>query len=186
MTRFVATVSRSDLYSLARQQKCPARLREQGVSFEAGLENNRLLNPHHFLSLFALRPLDQFVLDHLSFVERFEPIHLDRRIVNEDVSTAFRLFDKAEAFGVVEPFNFALFLLCHGDYYLLGIVDDEPFRWRISPAISPVELSSRPAHFGDQSFTSSLRLSFWPNFRSKLILRSCGATTQRKSRARNR
>src|SRR5215813_10946945 len=58
-----------------------------------GWRNNLLSKHDHFLGLFALRPLHQFILHHLSFIQSLEAVHLDRGVVDEHVSTAFRLFD---------------------------------------------------------------------------------------------
>src|SRR5262249_20795401 len=86
------------------QEKCLARFHEQGIGVA---ERVVLLNHDHFFGLFALWPLHQFILHHLPFIQSLEAVHLDRGVVDENVSTAFRLLDKAVAFGGVEPFDFA-------------------------------------------------------------------------------
>jgi hypothetical protein len=88
----------------AVDEKCLARKNGQGI----GVAERVVLSNHdHFFGLFALWPLHQFVFHFLSFIQSLEAVHLDRGVMDENVPTAFRLLDKAEAFGGVEPFDFA-------------------------------------------------------------------------------
>src|SRR5262245_4648204 len=48
--------------------------------------------------------------------------------MNEDIASAFRLFNESVAFCVIEPLDFALFFLCHDFNYLLGYADQRALR----------------------------------------------------------
>jgi hypothetical protein len=55
-------------------KKCLARFCEQGIGVA---ERVVLSNHHHFLGLFALRPLHKFIFDQLPFIQSLETVHLD-------------------------------------------------------------------------------------------------------------
>ena len=55
--------------------------------------------------MIALRSLMHIKLDLLPGFQRSVAIHLDGRVVREDILAATDWTDKAEAFGIIEPFN---------------------------------------------------------------------------------
>ncbi len=55
--------------------------------------------------MIALRSFMHIKLDLLPGFQRSVSIHLDGRVVREDILAATDWTDKAEAFGIIEPFN---------------------------------------------------------------------------------
>src|SRR5699024_1635068 len=55
--------------------------------------------------LFSFRPLSDFKLDFLPFLEGFEARHLNGRKMGEEIFAAIVGSNKAKSFGVVEPFD---------------------------------------------------------------------------------
>jgi len=65
-------------------------------------ETSDRLNVRRLLSLRALRDLEAYLL---TFLQRFEPRHVDRREVGEQIFAAPIGRNKAEALRIVEPLN---------------------------------------------------------------------------------
>ncbi len=67
--------------------------------------NLRGFTGHNQAGVIAFRPFMDIELDLLARFQRSVSLHLDRGVVCEDIVAAANRTDKAEAFGVVEPFN---------------------------------------------------------------------------------
>src|SRR5437764_14849334 len=67
-----------------------------------------LLESLHVLRLKALRPLDDIELYSLAFLQATEAVAADSREVHENIGPSLTA-DKAETFGIVEPFHCSLF-----------------------------------------------------------------------------
>ena len=63
--------------------------------------------------LLALRSLHDLEADLLTFLERFETVHLDGREVRKQILAAFIGRDESEAFRVIEPFDRTS---CHANF----------------------------------------------------------------------
>jgi len=66
-------------------------------------------NLYDVYGLRTLLTLGNFKFYRLILVEGFEPVPLDRRVVDKDITTTFFL-DKTITLGVVKPFHFSS---CH-------------------------------------------------------------------------
>lgn len=73
--------------------------------------NHKLVHLRDLIGLGPFLSLHDLKLNCVAFLERLEPIALDRRIMHKNVSPAV-LSDKSVAFAIIEPFNFAL-KSCH-------------------------------------------------------------------------
>jgi hypothetical protein len=70
-----------------------------------------VLEASHCIRLLAFLPLDNVELDFVTFVERFIPVRLNRRVVDEYIWRVIPS-DESIAFGVVKPLNYS-FVLSH-------------------------------------------------------------------------
>jgi hypothetical protein len=81
---------------------------------QAGQQRKRgekLLHARDFLSLFSFWTLNQLKLDLRPLIKSLEALHVNCRVVDEDIAITVRLFDESIAFGIIEPFDFALSLV---------------------------------------------------------------------------
>src|ERR1017187_9522065 len=70
-----------------------------------------LLEECHCIRLRAVLSFDYVELDFVTFFERFVPVRLNRRVVDEYIPSIFAS-DESEALGAVKPLNNS-FVLCH-------------------------------------------------------------------------
>jgi hypothetical protein len=79
----------------------------------SGPRRAKQLDFQDFLGLQALGSLNQLELHDLSLVEGAITITLDGAEMDKYIILAFLPCDEAEPFGVIEPFNCAVYTICH-------------------------------------------------------------------------
>src|SRR5258708_55363 len=102
--------SRRRLFPVCKNNPDPGNARSRKP--RGTCDRGRLCRPREPLacgldvrSLLALRALRDFELDFLSFLERFEPAHLNRGEVREQIFAAVIRGYKAITLGIIEPLN---------------------------------------------------------------------------------